>query len=103
MKFLTITLSLYILGLAILPCSDAETFTESEKQDIAQMEHNSQQENPEDDCAPFCSCQCCQSQLTIIDFPVFESFNPEFRYNPVFYRNNLGREFPSSLFQPPRA
>ncbi|HET7361112.1 MAG TPA: DUF6660 family protein, partial [Salinimicrobium sp.] len=87
MKFLATILSFYFLGLVIIPCSDAETSTESEKE-IAQVEHNPHQESSTDDCAPFCSCQCCQSQLTVIDFRVFEPLTPEIGQAFILFNDN---------------
>jgi hypothetical protein len=103
MKILASILSVYFLVLAVIPCSDAGLSSTSENQNLVQVEHGSHQENPGDACPPFCTCQCCQSHLTIIDFPVIDSINPEFKIAPTFHKNNVGKEFFTSLFQPPRA
>ncbi|HET8839341.1 MAG TPA: DUF6660 family protein [Flavobacteriaceae bacterium] len=100
---MAVILSFYFLGMNFVPCSDAATATASESQNFIQADPGSQHEHSTDSCPPFCSCQCCQSQLTLIDFPVFQALKQEFRTVPIFYKTNPGKEFPTAFFQPPRA
>ncbi|UNY98472.1 hypothetical protein MQE36_15505 [Zhouia spongiae] len=61
MKSIAFILSLFLIGLSLAPCSDAEVKAECEMQVTA--DHNDHEQHI-DLCSPFCVCQCCHSHTT---------------------------------------
>lgn len=70
MKWLTLLLSVYLLGLSFWPCADEPllptgqsglavgwSFTATESDAGHQHEH--------DACSPFCTCACCAATITV--------------------------------------
>ena len=100
MKLLTIIFSLYILGLSVIPCADAEQVSEEfieYHQTNDDHDHNSE----EDFCSPLCVCNCCRTNITITQL---FSFVPELKVKKEFvdfYRvQQSGPVF--SIWQPPK-
>jgi hypothetical protein len=100
MKLLTIIFSLYILGLSVITCADAEQVSEEfieYHQTNDDHDHNSE----EDFCSPLCVCNCCRTNITITQL---FSFVPELKVKKEFvdfYRvQQSGPVF--SIWQPPK-
>jgi hypothetical protein len=75
MRFWTLIFSIYILGLALMPCSD-EVACEHENSAVASnldLDHD-HSEDETDTCSPFCSCSCCGITAHVVQFQYF-SFN----------------------------
>lgn len=104
MKLLATILSIYLLGLTAVPCVDGETahVTADNQTSEVVLSASAHDHATGEACAPFCSCQCCQIQLTLVDFPIFKPLNPSFQAIFVASANDLVDEFSNSLFQPPR-
>lgn len=77
MRFIAFILSMYILVLALVPCSDGllSSCTDSTDHEFSQLHQDKchyddhsdgHSEDHEDDCTPFCTCICCGS---IINMP----------------------------------
>ena len=62
MKFVTIILSLIILLLSVIPCSDGQNI-EDQHQDEISVNHN-HQEDSDDSCPVTCICNCCGMSIT---------------------------------------
>ncbi len=106
MKYLFIILSLYIVGLTVLPCAD----------DIRNMYdsvafHDDCSDNTDgsgsattDDCSPFCSCACCGVSLNYI----FGKTHTLVQYNQysieknILYKRHIKPGFSAAVFQPPK-
>jgi len=56
MKYISLILSVLILTMAVMPCSDRHTCDE-ESQEISLGHDHSEDEK--DHCSPFCVCSCC--------------------------------------------
>lgn len=60
MKYIVILFSFYLVALTLIPCGDesdvrtTESVSYSSQKDAMGLEHKVL-----DDCAPFCSCNCC--------------------------------------------
>ncbi len=60
MKFFVVILSMYVLGLTVMPCFDAHSAVKSQS-DITIVIDNQNGHESIDLCSPFCFCTCCQS------------------------------------------
>tara|TARA_B100000809_G_scaffold110921_2_gene109489 strand:+ start:19143 stop:19469 length:327 start_codon:yes stop_codon:yes gene_type:complete len=106
MKHLTILLSIYILALSFVTCSDAVASTLHDEnvtefaQDIDHGDHSHSQEV--DFCSPFCSCQCCQVTVDVFPFHAY-TLIPERNISDLIssFHNNISQEVFDSLYQPP--
>ena len=102
MKFITIILSLLILGLSIKPCSDGNN-TEDQHQEEISAEHNHQNDS-DDTCPITCICNCCGMSITYEPIKTFNlKLNIEIStelistYQPIYRFNFL-----SNIWQPPQ-
>lgn len=56
-----------------------------------------------DDCSPFCACQCCQVQVAEFDYSIVQHMvKTEFVTGQFIYESPEGIDIPFPLFQPPR-
>ncbi|WP_077405349.1 DUF6660 family protein [Cellulophaga omnivescoria] len=102
MKFLTIILSLLILGLSIIPCSDGNN-SEDKHQDEITAEHN--HKNDSDDTCPItCICNCCGMAITHQPLQTFELGinNPISTEIQSVYQSIYKFNFLSNIWQPPQ-
>lgn len=106
MKIIAFILSVYILGLTVLPCSDNET-NPNDVETIVSIQadaiDHSNDNNLEDLCPPFCSCHCCH--VHTIDFGI-SNYTPFIvdNYLKIFsHFDSPGKDFTNSLLQPPQA
>ena len=60
MKLIAIILSIYVLVLTAIPCTDTH-ISESSSVSVELSEHSHNQFDNIDSCTPFCYCNCCQS------------------------------------------
>lgn len=103
MKFLFTCLSVFLLYLSCIPCSDSEeckvkTVVNSS---IAadHQEHNHAKEN----CTPFCTCSCCTSLVfshTPFKTAVTTGVTPAGKYPLIDEQVNAGPRY--SIWQPPK-
>lgn len=102
MKFVTIILSLIILGLSIIPCSDGNNF-EDQHQDEISANHN-HQEDSDDSCPITCVCNCCGMAITYVPIKTFNLKLNEKISTKVFsnYQSNYRFDFLSNIWQPPQ-
>jgi hypothetical protein len=62
MRTVSFILTLFVLSLAVMPCTDTmiPTHDHSETEVASHVDNNSHDHGEEeDDCPPFCACQCC--------------------------------------------
>lgn len=101
MKNIIIILSLFILGLGLSPCADMtidDMLFPAEQHDHF-MDND---EQSEDECTPFCSCQCCGIFITIHDVIQVEEEKCIFDYSYIFhYDNQYKWEYLTTIWQPP--
>lgn len=104
MKWITAILSLYLVFLSSLPCSDIEeTSPIHERTEFASDNHSHEKQN--DLCSPFCICNCCGTHvLSYQSANIFEFKVPSAvisillpSYKSVFISNFYG-----SIWQPPQ-
>jgi len=102
MKHATSLLSLYILALAFVTCSDS--ILDSIEMDTAQYAENEKHSHSEgtDLCSPFCFCQCCQSTADVFHFSSFELSAEIILLNDISSEMHFfSQEVLISLYQPP--
>jgi len=99
MKYIPLILSLLILAMAVMPCSDGHT-CDVEGQEIP-LEHD-HSEDEKDHCSPFCVCPCCGINInlpikTIITQPL-ALLNLNYLFN---YSNFYSFSFNQAVWRPP--
>jgi hypothetical protein len=97
-------MAIYILVLSIVPCSDAHNLCNKKAKTELSNEHS--HEHDEDDaCSPFCTCNCCGTNITLIDIP-FYSITNHHSYSlaeKVALRNDsFVATFFNNIWQPPK-
>lgn len=106
MKYLTILLSIYILALSFVTCSDTivNTLHDEDVIELAQdFDHGNHSHSDEADfCSPFCSCQCCQVTVDIFHFPTFNLGAELLLLEEISsIHHDISQEILQSLYQPP--
>lgn len=85
--------------MTIAPCSDAKTCGLEETFSINEHDHS---EDKEDDCTPFCTCQCCGMSLKFEEVIHLESIKIVSNYRYSFSFSFLySHDHSSSLWHPP--
>lgn len=100
MKYIAVILSVYVMVLTAMPCSDNHSAnSRSVTYELSQQNHS--QANDLDLCSPFCFCHCCQT----LSFPSFYDgllSNIELlTLNFPFRESRFSNPF-SSIWQPPK-
>lgn len=91
------------MGLAFVPCVDGDlSHVHDNNTPTETVIHQSNHDHQGELCTPFCSCQCCQIQLTFFDFPEFAPISPVRFVEVPLYRLEECTSFPSAFFQPPQ-
>ncbi len=81
MKVLSVILSLYLLGLAFLPCNPGPLWGADPCQDEKCAIGSETQQDPLEDCSDepctlLCDCTCCANVLNLTELLVFEDIEP---------------------------
>jgi len=102
-KIRTLIFTLYLLALAVYPCSDASTCTD-EKKDTTKIEltQHDHSEDEGDACTPFCICSCCAAtiRLTTSDVTLVENNHHTLHTIPYTERHLLSNAH--TIWQPPK-
>lgn len=99
-KKLALFFSIFLLALSIMPCADLHT--EGEGMAISIDTTHEHQEEHQDVCPPFCSCNCCSSSIVCGLANVYSEIEinaPETidRYQSEYFFN-----YHNGIWQPPR-
>lgn len=107
MKFLTILLAVYFLGLNFVPCGDISFEDSKECIEISHtvdspsdVDHD---HNTEDECSPFCQCHCCHVHTIDFGSATIALIEPNIFKEKYAHFDSSGKDVFISLFQPPRA
>jgi hypothetical protein len=105
-KWLNIILSIYLVALASMPCTDTDVNSAAYETIAHKSGHEGHShEKDNDSCSPFCACNCCGVQIlsyfpTIsYDFPLISSV---IKTKEPFYKPVLASDFCGSIWQPPQ-
>lgn len=110
MKWLTIILSLYLLGLSLWPCAD-EALSPAGKEGSTVLTPLNAPESgtshqDHDLCTPLCICTCCAATTTVVPQFEYTLIPPAetivvsvaaFAYAPIHWADSL-----SAIWQPPK-
>ncbi|MDO6739122.1 DUF6660 family protein [Wenyingzhuangia sp. 2_MG-2023] len=103
MRFSTFILSILILAMAIMPCEDAvDTLWEQES--ITHYKDSSHNHLPqhEDECTPFCICQCCGTSISLPILIAFEETNAADWFSDSFHYSSLySFDYQNGVWHPP--
>lgn len=103
LRWLNYILPLYILVLAILPCTDqieAQTPTE-----LIHLKSDSHDHEEGDTCTPLCSCSCCGAHITEVSNFWYESPEQPLVYqikDLFFKKKSILSDYKGSVWQPPQ-
>ncbi|OEK03066.1 hypothetical protein BFP97_16740 [Roseivirga sp. 4D4] len=100
-KVLALILSVFLLGLSLVPCADEPVIDNIEisYQDASGgHDHN----GSEDFCSPLCICHCCHSHLVVYQFMMSYLEGFKFQGHKGDYTTPLVSGYLSSPFQPPQ-
>ena len=108
MRAVTLSLALYLVVLAVLPCADAGARSLIHSDERIVLDASDLPTAPhQDHCTPFCSCVCCGISLDApVPFPVAEYFTsvpPQVAAVPQHAPQWKPRVDNTALRQPPRA
>ena len=106
MKQLTILLSIYILALSFVTCSDTISNTlhdENITELIEEFDYENHSHSEEADfCSPFCSCQCCHVTVDVFQFTTFDLGVELILLGQISsIHHDLSQDVLQSLYQPP--
>ena len=88
--------------LNIAPCEDYTLLDNEVNTEISQAVGDDHNHLNSDLCSPFCHCQCCQVHAAEFDMVEFAALTNEISSKVFFHINNLGKDIPNSILQPPR-
>jgi len=99
-------MAVYVVCLAIYPCSDSNIRLDEKGQEIVAIAMNDFQQatSEQDICSPFCICTCCASKVQaspLQDILNANPFNRTGTSTPYLEKPSLKDH--QSIFQPPRA
>ena len=108
MKYLTFILSIYILALSFVMCTDTVCDDLKSGDLVEEANHiddeNHSHSNDVDLCSPFCSCQCCQVIVDVFHFPSFDLSLETILLSQIsFIKHDVSQDVLLSLYQPPIA
>jgi hypothetical protein len=105
MKNFWLLFSILILTLSVLPCGDNVECKDGNNIEISQTNNHETHNHDNEQCAPFCSCACCGTQIA-------NYFQPTIIYIPILsksikkqlptYKSILSSNFYGSIWQPPQ-
>lgn len=69
MKFIIGLFALYLLTLAMVPCTDTHSKSVPEDELSWHVSDQDQHNHGDETCSPFCTCQCCSVHVTFSELP----------------------------------
>ncbi|MDR6845347.1 DUF6660 family protein [Flavobacterium granuli] len=107
MKLLNTILSVIILALSCMPCTDMEGSRVSHLSAEIASNNDSHPHNGQIDlCSPFCACNCCSTHV-VTYFPIIATDLPIVTNVikislPTTYKSIFSSNFYGSIWQPPQ-
>jgi len=98
MKIFAIILSMAIFSMALVPCADGLV---GQGHEIASV-GDGHEHHEEDDCTPFCSCDCCSVSVTVPQIPVLPvvEVEPNFSFS-FLYSFHYSFDYEQGIWRPP--
>lgn len=63
MKYFIVLFVIYLTGMMVLPCSDAFNECNTAKIQLRSSYDHSHNTDSNDNCSPFCNCNCCHTMV----------------------------------------
>ncbi|WP_084217688.1 DUF6660 family protein [Nonlabens marinus] len=101
MRIFAIILSIYFLALNVVPCSDAANNTD-DTQVVTVIDIDGDHDQDCELCSPFCQCHCCHVHTIDFGLMAFEPYQSPISSKIFTSFQNHGKDFLTSLFQPPQ-
>jgi hypothetical protein len=102
MRILTFILAVYIIVLNAMPCDDGEAVGSNENVEISQSLDFDHQNSDSDLCPPFCQCRCCHIHTIYFNLSEITVSSFEISTKVFLYFDSLGKDFSTSILQPPQ-
>ncbi|MFI5132375.1 MAG: DUF6660 family protein, partial [Chitinophagales bacterium] len=102
MKPIVLILSFLLIGLSVWPCGDEDLRGETGTIESKMSDRQSQHEDHDDGCSPFCHCTCCAGYSIN---HIFITTTSLIQANTLIYSSYLAGnliEYPSAIWQPPK-
>ena len=77
MRLIITILTFYLMVLSSLPCSDGSNQCEDAIPKIETVQSHDHNKDSDDNCGPFCYCNCCSISITTYHFKPFEIKQPK--------------------------
>ncbi|MDY8134618.1 DUF6660 family protein [Aquimarina sp. 2201CG5-10] len=101
MKFLVTIFSIYFLGLSFTPCEDIVHIDTDTTEVVSDFELHSDN-HCEDQCSPFCSCQCCHVNMVETDLHSYKIISPQISKLSSTHFISSVQEVNYAILHPPR-
>ena len=101
-KVVAIILSFYFLALNVVPCSDAANSAD-DTQVVTVIDIDGDHDQDCELCSPFCQCHCCHVHTINFGLAAFETLQPAIPQEFFVHFDDLGKDIPHSILQPPQA
>ncbi|PKB18014.1 DUF6660 family protein [Flavobacterium sp. 5] len=103
MKFIHLILSIYIIALSCLPCTDVEGNI-GNKRALITTHEKATSGHQDDICSPFCICNCCHSFgfYKTADYLVSATIKINRESSKTEYSSVFLSNFYASIWQPPK-
>ncbi|WP_405350940.1 DUF6660 family protein [Nonlabens sp. Asnod3-H03] len=102
MKVILFIFSIYFLGLNIMPCNDGNMEQHDEVEQTVDIDDHDNHDH-EDECSPFCQCNCCSVHVISFEFEPLEFIVlPVINSQISFYISPVYDGFDGSILQPPQ-
>ena len=100
-QIVTIILSVYLLVLMVMPCTDAHSKIGTIEQ--TQVSQSDDDHHDLEICSPFCVCSSCMAAVILQPVITFEilHFEPQYKDIPSSYKSIVS-SFHGSIWQPPQ-
>jgi len=100
-KIFAALLAFYLLALFVMPCAgDCDSDEHQAYVTQESTQHHAEHEN--DNCSPFCSCDCCSSILSIVHASQLYAFIPSVEKKFSLETHAFVLAFSDDCWQPPR-
>ena len=103
MRIIPFILSIYVLALSIIPCSDSITCSDDDYNvELSQTEHSINHSDHHDFCTPFCTCACCGTLVSAPSTDLIDEVKTSASGTYIFpYRFNYFFEYTEGIWHPP--
>ncbi|WP_375596907.1 DUF6660 family protein [Roseivirga seohaensis] len=102
MRIISIILSVWILGLSVLPCADNQPAKEHIEVSTSDVGDDQNHNSTEDLCSPLCTCHCCHSHLVVHQSYRLHSQPLSFEDPLAGHACSLSEGFKESFLEPPK-